>query len=124
MLRAVTTDPVGLARVHELLRQVADLLAPAGASLASALDGVEPPVVRQLGFLRDHLPPLVPRGRVADYLPGVVTAKDLANLDCVGKGPRVRVALKGRVAYPREYLLEWLETEKLAQVITRDVDAA
>jgi hypothetical protein len=34
--------------------------------------------------------------------------KSLANMDCKGIGPRGRISIGGKVAYPREELIAWL----------------
>lgn len=58
--------------------------------------------------LRGVLPPIVPRSDIDLYIPGVYSARTMANLDSRGRGPR-RVRIGGKVCYKREDLCEWLE---------------
>jgi hypothetical protein len=59
--------------------------------------------------LRDQLPPIISRDRVEDLLGGVISAKTLANLDSLGKGPKGRMRSGGKIVYGRDNLLEWLD---------------
>ncbi len=53
-------------------------------------------------------PPLVPRNQVGVLTGGLVSPKSLANKDSQGLGPRKKVRFGGKVAYPREVLIEWI----------------
>lgn len=55
------------------------------------------------------LPPLISRNQVGKLTGGAISPKTLANLDSLGLGPRERIKLGRRVAYPTTVLLEWLE---------------
>ena len=58
--------------------------------------------------LAKRLPPLIARDHVERLLGGVISAKRLANLDCLGVGPK-RIRIGRKVAYKTEDLLAWLE---------------
>jgi hypothetical protein len=58
--------------------------------------------------LAKSLPPLIARDHVERLLGGVISAKRLANLDCLGVGPK-RIRIGRKVAYKTEDLLAWLE---------------
>ncbi|MDA8164762.1 MAG: hypothetical protein M0017_07005 [Desulfobacteraceae bacterium] len=55
-----------------------------------------------------ELPPIIARQRIEDHLGGIISARYLANLDCLGKGPQ-KVRIGRKVAYLREDLISWLE---------------
>ena len=58
----------------------------------------------------EKLPPIISRDHVEELLGGVISAKRLANLDSLGKGPKRRMRVGGRkIAYRTEDLLDWLE---------------
>lgn len=38
------------------------------------------------------------------------SSRSVANLDCVGKGPSRRILIGNVIAYPKEALIEWLES--------------
>ena len=57
--------------------------------------------------LAKELPPLISRDHVEELLGGVISSKTLANLDCLGEGPR-RMRVGRKVVYKTEDLLEWL----------------
>ena len=63
----------------------------------------------QLTELGRNLPPMISRDHVEKFLGGVISSKNLANLDSMGKGPK-RMRIGRKVAYLTEDLLEWLET--------------
>ena len=69
-----------------------------------------------LSGLLDSLPPIVPRHRIENYLPGIISRGYLQNLDSLGKGPR-KVLVGRKVVYMREDLISWLRarmtTEKM-----------
>lgn len=60
-----------------------------------------------LSFLSDKLPPLISRSSIESLLGGIISSKHLANLDCLGKGPK-RIRIGRKVAYKTSDLLEWL----------------
>ena len=55
------------------------------------------------------LPLVIARNQVGKLTGGALSPKTLANLDSLGLGPRTRIKLGRRVAYPTPVLLEWLE---------------
>ncbi len=62
-----------------------------------------------LSALLKDLPPFVARNHprfreLTGYSP-----RTIANMDCLGKGPKKRIMLGNTVAYDRESLVEWLE---------------
>jgi len=58
-------------------------------------------------YLLKALPPAFSRQKVEEYLPGVIKAKTLANLESLGQGPPCFKS--GRhVSYVREDFLNWL----------------
>lgn len=63
----------------------------------------------ELSKLIPKLPPLISRDHVEELLGGVISAKTLANLDSLGKGPK-RMRVGRKVVYLTGDLLEWLET--------------
>lgn len=59
--------------------------------------------------LSQSIPPIVPRHKVAHFLGGLYSPAYLANLDCIGRGPKDRFQIGGKVCYSREALIEWLQ---------------
>lgn len=59
------------------------------------------------GILLRILPPIVPRQEIRLYLGDLFSRAYLANLNCVGLGPRA-VKFGRKVAYVREDLISWL----------------
>ena len=53
--------------------------------------------------------PLVARERVDEFSGGIVTPKTMANLDSLGEGPKGRITVGRKVAYPVDELISWLE---------------
>ena len=51
----------------------------------------------------------VAREKVSEFSGGVLHPRTLANLDSLGKGPKGRVRIGRKVAYPVENLIKWLE---------------
>ena len=78
-----------------------------------------PPVIKELGrrlpqlgplaWLREELPPIIARKDVRRILGGILAPNTLCNDDRRGRGPARRIEVNGGVAYPRDYLLEYLE---------------
>ena len=59
------------------------------------------------GKFIEHLPPIMARQEVPQYLGGVISSKTLANLDTAGMGPpRIRIGRK--IIYPTAEFLKWL----------------
>lgn len=85
-------------------------------ALAAEMDEEPPAVGHALRSLLEVLPPCVSRRDVSRLLGVPVSAKTLRNLDCLGKGPRMRFKdeQSGTVMYPAPFLLEWLEKRGLA----------
>jgi hypothetical protein len=63
----------------------------------------------RLENLAEKLPPIIARDHVENFLGGVISSKRLANLDCLGEGPK-RIRIGRKVVYRTEDLLEWLES--------------
>ncbi len=61
-----------------------------------------------LSMLEKELPPIVFRNfpKWKDLLP--IARGTIANMDCVGLGPKERIICCRVVGYPRESLIEWL----------------
>lgn len=53
------------------------------------------------------LPPIIARQEVPKYFGGIISAKTLANLDSMGKGPRHKLRIGGKSAYTREDLISF-----------------
>ena len=51
---------------------------------------------------------LVARDQVGRFSGGVITPKYIANLDCRGCGPKERLRIGRKVAYPVDALCNWL----------------
>jgi hypothetical protein len=66
----------------------------------------------KLEDLAKRLPPIIARDHVEGFLGGVISAKRLANLDCLGEGPK-RMRIGRKVAYRTDDLLAWLETRAM-----------
>lgn len=60
------------------------------------------------GFQGSDLPPLISRSLVGKITGGLIAPRTMANLDSLGKGPRKRVRVGKKVAYPREAFVDWL----------------
>lgn len=58
---------------------------------------------------------LVARDRISDFTGGLISPGRMANLDSQGAGPRNRIRVGRKVAYPVTDLVEWL-TQR-AQII-------
>ena len=58
--------------------------------------------------------PLVARSEVSRFSGGTLNAKTMANHDSAGTGPRGRVRIGRKVAYPISSLIEWLESRSQA----------
>ncbi len=58
---------------------------------------------------------LVARDRISDFTGGLISPGRIANLDSQGEGPRNRIRVGRKVAYPVTDLVEWL-TQR-AQII-------
>jgi hypothetical protein len=52
----------------------------------------------------------VSRQEVGRFTGGIVSEKYIANLDSKGLGPQGRLRIGGKVAYPVENLIRWLES--------------
>lgn len=80
-----------------------------------------PPRLDVLGAYLEALPPLIARKRVEHFLGGIISRKTLSNDDAAGCGPRVRLKIGDDVAYPREYLLAYLEHKGVQLIVTPDL---
>lgn len=52
----------------------------------------------------------VSREKVGEFSGGIVCPKYLANLDSQGKGPKGRVRIGRKIAYPVDLFIKWLES--------------
>jgi len=52
---------------------------------------------------------IVARSEIGNFSGGVLSARYMANLDCRNEGPP-RVRIGGKVAYPVEDLIQWMES--------------
>lgn len=59
--------------------------------------------------LRSRLPEVLTRKQVAEHLGDFISAKYLANLDSVGKGPKSYRFGNRKVIYSRDDMLAWLD---------------
>jgi len=63
-----------------------------------------------LSVLLKELPPWVSRAHPRFRELTGYSARTIANLDCLGQGPRKRIMLGNTVAYERAALIAWLES--------------
>jgi hypothetical protein len=54
--------------------------------------------------------PFVARQEVEKFSGGIINVKYLANLDCQGLGPKGRIRIGRKIAYPVSSVIEWLES--------------
>jgi hypothetical protein len=52
----------------------------------------------------------VARQEVEKFTGGIISIKYLANLDCQGLGPKGRVKVGRKIAYPAASIVEWMES--------------
>jgi len=52
----------------------------------------------------------VARTQIDQFTGGIVSEKYAANLDCLGKGPRGRLRVGRKIAYPVAEVIRWLES--------------
>lgn len=58
---------------------------------------------------------LVAREKVGEFSGGIISPKTIANLDATGEGPKGRITVGRKVAYPVDLLIAWMESRaKLA----------
>jgi len=63
-----------------------------------------------LSYLKKAWPSgIVARQEIKRFTGGVLSEKYLANLDCQGIGPENRFKIGGKIAYPVDSLITWLE---------------
>lgn len=66
--------------------------------------------------MAEHWPStLVARERINEFTGGILTPGRIANLDSMGQGPRNRIRIGRKIAYPVADLVEWL-AERAQQV--------
>lgn len=58
--------------------------------------------------------PYVARQEVERFTGGMISIKYLANLDCQGFGPKGRVRVGRKIAYPVDQFVSWLESRSTA----------
>jgi hypothetical protein len=54
--------------------------------------------------------PFVARHEIERFTGGMVSIKYLANLDCQGLGPKIRIKVGRKIAYPVQSVIEWMES--------------
>jgi len=54
--------------------------------------------------------PYVARQEIEKFTGGIVSIKYIANLDCQGLGPKGRVRVGRKIAYPVQSVIEWMES--------------
>lgn len=59
--------------------------------------------------------PFVARQEIKKFSGGIMSVKYIANLDSQGLGPRGRIKIGRKVAYPVDALVEWLESRSTAE---------
>lgn len=59
--------------------------------------------------IKNELPPIVARRQLGQFTGGLIAPRTLANLDCLGQGPKERIRMGRKVAYPRDAFINWLE---------------
>lgn len=65
--------------------------------------------------LAEHWPsPLVAREEVAKFSGGILNPRTLANLDALDQGPKGRIRIGRKVAYPVSELIAWMEKRSQA----------
>jgi len=57
---------------------------------------------------------IVSRTEISHFTGGIIAEKYLANLDCAGKGPKGRIRIGRKVAYPVNEVVKWLESRSSA----------
>ena len=60
-------------------------------------------------ILAQDLPTIIVRSRVQALTGGIISGRTLANHDSKGTGPKHRQRINGKVCYPRDSLIEWLQ---------------
>lgn len=53
--------------------------------------------------------PYVAREEIERFTGGILTRRYLANLDCTGQGPKGRIRVGRKIAYPVNELVTWIE---------------
>ncbi|MFC1779575.1 hypothetical protein ACFLZU_04495 [Thermodesulfobacteriota bacterium] len=58
--------------------------------------------------------PLVARNQsqLDKFSGGILNARTLANADCLGTGPKGRVRIGRKIAYPVNSLIEWMQAKR------------
>jgi len=54
------------------------------------------------------------RQAIEQFTGGIINPRSLANWDCKGKGPKGRVRIGKKVAYPVKEVIRWLEKKAVA----------
>ncbi|MFH1021359.1 MAG: hypothetical protein V1782_12245 [Pseudomonadota bacterium] len=63
-----------------------------------------------LSILASRWPsPFVAREKIGEFTGGIITPKSMANSDSLKKGPKGRITIGRKVAYPVAELISWLE---------------
>jgi hypothetical protein len=52
---------------------------------------------------------IVAREKVSEFTGGIINPKTMANIDSLGEGPKGRITVGRKVAYPVAQLISWLE---------------
>jgi len=59
--------------------------------------------------LSKNAPEILTRQKIHEFSGGLISAKTLANLDSSGEGVVPRLRIGGKVAYPKEAVIEFLK---------------
>lgn len=61
--------------------------------------------------IEKELPPVFSRETASKVIGGLISAKTMANEDCLGTGPSEKVRLGTKVGYTRESFMHWLKAK-------------
>jgi len=66
--------------------------------------------IEALSKMADKWPStIVSRSSISDFTGGAISPNKLANLDCLGKGPKNSFRIGRNIVYPISDLITWLE---------------
>ena len=54
--------------------------------------------------------PIVARTEIQRFTGGIVHGRTIANMDALGTGPKERIRIGRKVAYPVDSIIEWLQS--------------
>lgn len=63
-----------------------------------------------LSALKESWPsPYVTREKITEFSGGILHPRSIANLDSLGLGPKGRIRVGRKIAYPIDELIQWME---------------